>query len=171
MNEQLLKKLMNEESLDAAEHLALEQALEAGDESLVAHYFGAQDHLEPSLSWRSGLNDQLRQIAPQPQRRMNWLALGGLVSVGAFACAAMVFVISQTGKASPSSDPTSGGAYVNNSGEFKHEPLVDKPNMQSDLGYVLVTTHQSDSAQASLGIRSPRATNRPVSNRLDYENW
>ncbi|MFM9873278.1 MAG: hypothetical protein ACKVQS_07415 [Fimbriimonadaceae bacterium] len=165
MNEKLLKKLMNEESLDAAEHLALEQALEAGDESLVAKYFSAQDHVEPSLAWRSGLNDQLRQIAPKPQRRLNWFALGGLVSAGAVACAAMVLFMDQSGKVSP--DVKSIDSVVIGQGE----KLVDAPPRDSELGYVLVTSHQSDTAQVSLGVRSPRVSSRAVSNRLDYENW
>lgn len=170
MNEQLLKKLMNEEPLDAAEYLTLEQALEEGDESLVAHYFGAQDHIEPSLAWRSELNEQLRQIAPKPQRRVNWFALGGLVSAGAVACAAMVFVISRAGEAAQTPEGPSS-TLVENSRGVQQESLLDVPASESDLGYVLVTTHQADSAQASLGVRSPRFTNRPVAKTLDYENW
>jgi hypothetical protein len=170
MNEQLLNKLMNEESLDAAEYLALEQALEAGDESLAAHYFSAQDHVEPSLAWRSGLNEQLRHIAPKPQRRVNWIALGGFVSFAAVACAAMVFVMSQSNKVSPVQGPDQGN-LVEKTNSTAQEKLLDSPVTESDLGYVLVTTHQSDSAQASLGVRSPRFTNRPAPKRLDYENW
>lgn len=169
MNEQLLKKLMNEESLDAAEYLALEQALEAGDETLIAHYFGAQDHIEPSLAWRSGLNDQLRQIAPKPQRRVNWLALGGLVSIGACACAFMFFVVSQNGNAGSSN---LSARQIASNGNVTPDRVDGQPQSESELGHILVTSHQSDSAQASLGVRSPRNLSRTVSDiRLDHEDW
>lgn len=170
MNEKLYLKLKNEEPLTAAEHLELEQALEAGDQSLVAHYLADQDFVEPSMAWRSSLNEKLREIAPQPVAdkgsRFKWLGFGGLVAASAVACAAMVAMVLMKG---------GNSVEVGSSSQIvaENEPLVSPDGLSgsSDFGSALIAAHQSDTAQASVGVRSPRSTPRMQNVKLDYNNW
>jgi hypothetical protein len=161
MNEKLLKKLMAEEPLDPAEHLELEQALESGDRNIMSAYLSSQDHVEPSLAWRSQLNDQLRQIAPaQPKRP--WLTWAGLVGVGAAAfVAALIFA--QPGK------PVSTSVVAESTQpEVVSDGMTNGMTADNDLGSVLITTHQADVTQASIGIKTPRYSRR---SRLDISEW
>lgn len=170
MNEKLLKKLMNEEPLDAAEHLELERALEEGDRSVFAHFLSSQDHVEPSLAWRSSLNEQLRQIAPQPKvSPLRWLGFGGGVALVAAGCAALVFMVSQ-----PKTDNIDQPATVAQKDIDRNESIpVDSVTgpRNEELSNALVTSHQSDMAQASLGVRSPRATMKPATQLGDISQW
>lgn len=170
MNEKLLKKLINEEPLDAAEHLELEQALESGDRSLIAQCLSSQDHIEPSLAWRSSLNEQLRQIAPKPKvSPLRWIGFGGAIAAFAAGCAALVFMVS-----SPEADQEGTPAPIAQNDKVREDALpkdgLTGPN-NSELSNALVTAHQSDMAQASLGVRSPRATMRPATQLGDIDKW
>jgi len=163
MDKKLWIKLVNEEPLDAAEHIALEQALESGDESLTAYYLSHVENPAPSLAWRSELNEQLKQIAPQPVRN-GWKlwAWGGAVTASAAACAFLLTITMNSPQDSPvrsdiaSNRPTT--TVVDNS-----------PSHQSkDLGTVLISAHQADETQASLGWRAPRRSQNLTSG---YSNW
>lgn len=163
MDKKLWNKLVNEEPLDAAEHIALEQALEAGDESLTAYYLSHVENPAPSLAWRSELNEQLKQIAPQPVRQgWKFWAWGGAITASAAACAFLLTVVmnSQQESANPVqiANNTSTTAVVENA-----------PAPQSkDLGTVLISAHQADETQASLGWRAPRRSHNLTSG---YSNW
>lgn len=163
LNEKLLRKLIDEEPLDAAEHLELEQALEAGDNSFVAEYLRSSEGPNPSMSWRSGLNEQLRQIAPAPKRQVwKWVGVGGLVSALAVGCAAIVFMNS------PKPMEVDPRAVAENSTMSK----PDSVEGGSELGRALATAHQSDAAQITVGVRAPRSTGRTFHRgRLNTQDW
>lgn len=163
LNENLLKKLIGEEPLDAAEHLALEQALEAGDNSFVAEYLKSSEGPDPSMAWRSSLNEKLRQIAPKPKRHVwKWVGLGGLVSALAVACAAIVFLNS------PKPVSVDNGTMAVNTPDTQ----PDSVDGGSELGRALATAHQSDAAQITVGVRSPRPFVRSIAvGRLDTRDW
>lgn len=160
MDKKLWNKLVNEEPLDAAEHIALEQALEAGDESLTAYYLSHVENPAPSLAWRSNLNEQLKQIAPQPVRN-GWKlwAWGGAITASAAACA---FLLTITMNA-PQDSPRQPGVVLN-----PPTTTVVENSQTKDLGTVLISAHQADETQASLGWRAPRRSQNLTSG---YSNW
>jgi len=160
MDKNLWNKLVNEEPLDAAEHIALEQALEAGDESLAAYYLSHVENPAPSLAWRSELNEQLKQIAPKPATPVWRLwAWGGAVAACAAACAFMVTI---TLNASQSNANESMAQSANPGTRVVTNQDPD------DLGNVLISAHQADETQASLGWRTPR---RGKTLTAGYSNW
>lgn len=172
MNEKLYRKLLSEEPLSAAEHLELEQSLEAGDQTQIAQYFGGQEFAEPSMAWRSDLNEKLREIAPEPVRDRRplakWLGFGGLIAMSAVACAfGVALVISQV----QSKDSPVDGRLV---AEDKTEQPTDLEHIgksDGDLGTLLISSHNADATQVSVGIRSPRVAPQLANSRLDYSNW
>ncbi len=160
MDKNLWNKLVNEEPLDAAEHIALEQALEAGDESLTAYYLSHVENPAPSLAWRSELNEQLKQIAPKPATPVWRLwAWGGAVAACAAACAFMVTITLNASQLN-----------ANESMAQSENPGTRVVTNQDpdDLGNVLISAHQADETQASLGWRTPR---RGKTLTAGYSNW
>ncbi|MBX7132728.1 MAG: hypothetical protein K1X67_08645 [Fimbriimonadaceae bacterium] len=65
MNEILLKKIQNEEALTADEQAALDLALDTEGGAVHACMTGLIDE-EPSMAWRSGLNERLIALRPAP---------------------------------------------------------------------------------------------------------
>ncbi|MGE0000483.1 MAG: hypothetical protein AB7F50_01115 [Fimbriimonadaceae bacterium] len=86
MNKDLLKKLMEEEQLDLAQTVELDQALEAQGRSLVS----SLETPEPSMAWRSGLNERLAELAPKPKRK--WAIFSGTTVVAVAAALVIVMV-------------------------------------------------------------------------------
>lgn len=86
MNKDLIKKLVEEQPLDLAESFELEQALERQDSSMLKML----DRPEPSMAWRSRLNERLVALEPRPRRK--WVLFSG-TTVVALAAALFVFVV------------------------------------------------------------------------------
>lgn len=93
MNNDLLKKLREEEQLDLAQAVELDKALEAQGRSLVSNL----ETPEPSMAWRSGLNERLAELAPKPKRK--WALFSGTTVVA--VAAALVIVMVQPKQDSP----------------------------------------------------------------------
>jgi hypothetical protein len=92
MNKELFEKLAREEELSPAEHLMLEEALESGaDWGVIVR--GSLDGPEPSMAWRSGLNQKLAALQPR-RRRQAWLPAGiGFAAVAACGAWAAFFML------------------------------------------------------------------------------
>lgn len=65
MNEFLLKKIQNEEALTADEQATLDLALDTESVAVRTCMTGLIDE-EPSMAWRSGLNERLMALLPTP---------------------------------------------------------------------------------------------------------
>ena len=65
MNEFILKKIQNEEALTAEEQAALDLALDTESGAVRTCMTGLIDE-EPSMAWRSGLNERLMALRPAP---------------------------------------------------------------------------------------------------------
>ncbi len=152
MNRSIWNKLVNEEPLDAAECLLLEQMLESGDGSPVSQHLKDSRSMEPSLAWRSGLNQQLRQMAPaRPRPIIRWIALGA-----AATCTLMLWMAFGNEK---------GSASVPASSYQTAEHYEVAPN---ELTEVLISAHQADEAQTSMGYRPPKSSKTRLAS---YQQW
>ncbi|MBL8048324.1 MAG: hypothetical protein JNJ45_06545 [Chthonomonas sp.] len=92
MNEkELMDKLARELPLTAAEEAWLDSHLAEQTTSPV----GALPQEEPSLAWRSELNERLLALQPKPKRRP-WFLVGGLASGAAAAALAWAMLAPTT---------------------------------------------------------------------------
>ncbi|MBL8060537.1 MAG: hypothetical protein JNK63_07475 [Chthonomonas sp.] len=100
LNPEITKKLVQEESLQMAESHELDQMLSASD-GVGVTLRGLEDS-EPSMAWRSGLNERLLSMhAPKRVKARVW----GVTGFGtAVAVAASVFFFA---KPAPTSMPSS----------------------------------------------------------------
>jgi hypothetical protein len=89
MNPELRRKLMAEEPLTLEESLQLEAHL--AQSGTLSQMVADLPDDEPSIAWRSQLNDRLREMAPKPKAKRLWLPIG-LSSVAAAAAAVIIFM-------------------------------------------------------------------------------
>ncbi len=107
MNKELFEKLAREEELTPAEHLMLEEALESGADWGAA-VRASLPASEPSMAWRSGLNERLQALQPR-RKRFSFFPVGaGFAAVAACGALAAVFVFGpRSGAADPSATQAS----------------------------------------------------------------
>ncbi|MCG9895116.1 MAG: hypothetical protein MH204_06540 [Fimbriimonadaceae bacterium] len=151
MKKELLDKLMAEEALTAAEMLELEEALESQESAGVAWLAGRLPDEEPSLEWRSRLNQRLADHAPAPARRRpvwHWLA-----PLGAAACLGAALVFAPRFPEGPA--PTA---------RFDESEMV-----ASGLEDAMVAAYTAVSAAESVGVSYPDA--RRTSVAPTYFDW
>lgn len=91
MNNDLIKKLMEEQSLTMVEALVLEQQLESGDQVRLSEAISHLPDAEVSLAWRSELNQRLQALAPVESKKkfsFKWVyssaAVAATIAVVAF---------------------------------------------------------------------------------------
>lgn len=143
MNRDLLNKLKNEQPLDTAERLDLEQALERGEASPAAQWMSQLHDEDPSMAWRSQLNAKLQEIAPAPaKKRFNWFGTSAIAAAGVCAAFAL-FTLNRTPVAT---EPQ------------PEDRIAGTTSTSNDLGTVLMTAHQADDAQLAAGVRAPMRT-------------
>lgn len=90
MNNDLIKKLMEEQSLNMVEALELEQQLESGDHVRLSQAISHLPDGEVSLAWRSELNQKLQAMAPVETKKkfsLKWVYPSSAVAaaIAAFA--------------------------------------------------------------------------------------
>lgn len=145
---ELFEKIQSGESLDARESLFLEQVLESDEGLSVSSLVEGLQDPEPSLAWRSELNEKLQTMAPKPARpkRLVWFG-SGLVATCLAACAILIA-------------PSWMGAgqeeapVVNDS-----MPMATNKSSASESNEfekALIQTHFADDAEVSAGLHSPR---------------
>lgn len=185
MDRELLKKLSSESGLTLSETLELERALESGSGDGPAAWMRALPQDEPSLAWRSGLNERLQAVSLAEasgggsERGIlaglfsvlvsavgtRWKLTTGLVAVSA-AVAVSLFVL-QSLDVERGGLPSAGGVVATPGvGGLDEDRVVGGED--SDLGVVLLTSHQADEAQLSMGVHAPRRT---VESGFDWSRW
>ena len=119
MNNELMKKLIEEKPLTAEETLRLDEML--GGKSAAAHLVNSLPEDEPSLAWRSELNSKLSAMTPKP-RKNNFLKLFTAVAVPAAAAIALGLYVFP--KLNPSPDSISVPEVTAKSGGIEEELLL-----------------------------------------------
>lgn len=97
MNKRLREKLTDEVRLSSTEMAELDRALEAES---VRPLIAALPDEEPSLEWRSRLNERLWETRPK-RLRQPWVFAGTMIGATACAIAAMMMVIGNPQVAKP----------------------------------------------------------------------
>jgi hypothetical protein len=92
---ELMRKLIAEARLSEAELRDLDARLEAQD--AVRHVVASLADDEPSLAWRSALNERLLGVAPRPKRRAPWRLLAPASGLAAAAIVATLAWLVVTG--------------------------------------------------------------------------
>ncbi|MBL8065395.1 MAG: hypothetical protein JNM34_05995 [Chthonomonadaceae bacterium] len=141
MNEKLFEKLIGEQPVTLEEALTLDQALEAQVE--VRRAVSSLRESEPSLAWRSELNQRLLvgHKAARKSLVLRWIGGASLVT----ACCAMFLVLSRP----TVKDDISNQHYVLTNSEG---PAV------SDA---LFTAHREADMESGMGIMEPVADVKP----------
>lgn len=165
MKRELLAKLASEEPLSAAEVFQLEEALEDEQSLFVSDMvMGLPDH-EPSLSWRSDLNQKLVALRPEKVGRSRWFGsrwmVGGVSAVAASVMLFVFVVMPRMGDGGIASDPQ----YASTSGSAI--PADGIVGDSDDLSLVLVRAHEMAEVEASSGIQVPR---RAIDPGYDWES-
>lgn len=88
LEKEILRKMVDEQPLTAAETLRLDQALEADDRS--GRVLGAIEDAAPSYAWRSGLNQRLAATRRAPRVKLFFGWAGGLTAVAASVIAVVM---------------------------------------------------------------------------------
>lgn len=81
MNSEFEDKLAREKGLSRDEQIRLEMALDSREHAEVRSWVGELSDDEPSLAWRSALNERLHAVKPpmkQPRMRWRWASVMGL---------------------------------------------------------------------------------------------
>lgn len=146
---ELFEKIQHGETLDARESLYLEQVLESDDGLNVASLVEGLHDPEPSLAWRSELNEKLQTMAPKPTRpkRLVWFG-SGLVATSLAACA-IVFGTSFMGSGQKNAPVASNESMP----VATNQSAAPESN---DFEEALIQAHYADDAEVSAGLHSPR---------------
>lgn len=149
----LFDKIARGERLEPAEQLMLDQILEIQSADGPGLWVSSLQDPQPSMAWRSQLNSKLLEIAPPTKARFAfggrrpafvWLGAGlGLASLSFVAVLALGSI----------SRPGAGQAGI------PQDAVAEvTPDVEPDLAMVLVSSHQADDAQVSMGVQAPRRT-------------
>lgn len=141
MEREIFEKIQAGETLDAREALMLEQALESGESVQVASWVEALEDAEPSLAWRSSLNEKLKACAPKPaKKRWSWAKPGiAVAGLAACTCLAMLFWSQHT--------PTP---------QLSAEHPIQENSTSGNLGDKVIGAYLSDEVELSGGVHTPR---------------
>lgn len=90
MDRELLNKLMNEDTLSAADEARLDAALSASNS--VRGLMAQLPEESPSMQWRSELNEKLLALQPAPAKRFVWWKFTAPVAIAAAAMAGTIFL-------------------------------------------------------------------------------
>ena len=143
---ELFEKIQSGEPLDARESLFLEQNLESSESYAVAGLVQGLHDPEPSMAWRSELNEKLQAVAPAPKvEKRSWFG-SGLIALGAAVCGFALFVVFN-----PSQQP------VQVTQNEVQPPVVEREIQEpSSLNTKLIQAHLVDEAEVSGGVMAPR---------------
>lgn len=97
MKKELLGKLVKDLPLTAPESHELDQALDAQKDMGLSHLVRRTESDEPSLAWRSSLNQALAAQRPAPVKKRNPFVFLGTVLVPAAAAAALALILVKPG--------------------------------------------------------------------------
>lgn len=125
MNNDLIKKLKNEEGLTAVEAHELDRRLEEQTLAGIGHLMKKEEDPQPSLAWRSSLNEKLLAVKPAPKTPWLvrfWPVWAAPVAAGAAALAFMVHG-AVSGPSAPNGAPDSR-AYTSNASGTVEAALV-----------------------------------------------
>ncbi len=136
ISQELYEKMLREEELSPAEHLALEEAL-AADSAWSDFVHDAAPRPEPSMAWRSELNVRLAEMR-RPVRRswLNWRMGAGLAAMAACGAGLAMFVFAPTSNASV-------------------QPAAEAPAPAGSLESAIAAAHRDTQRQADLGVYIP----------------
>lgn len=136
ISQELYEKMLREEELSPAEHLALEEAL-AADSAWSDFVQEAAPQSEPSMAWRSELNGRLSAIR-RPGRRaiLNWRTGLGFAAVAACGAGLAFAVLA----------PMSGAPLP---------AMAEAPVVEGSLESAIAAAHRDSQRQADLGVYVP----------------
>lgn len=151
MDPELKKKLASEEPLSLSEAMQLDERLAAG--SGVSRVLKGLEDGEPSLAWRSALNERLREVAAdsEPKGLARWFGRNGAVRrampIAASGVAAAILAVA---------------IWLPRSGSQESTVVATEPATVED---VIIESHfRSEGAQV-LGVSTPSTESR------SYFNW
>ncbi|MCW5937381.1 MAG: hypothetical protein KIT11_08760 [Fimbriimonadaceae bacterium] len=134
-DKEFLSRLSSEEPLTMADALQLDEGLEA--QRSLSSLIAKLPEDEPSLAWRSALNEKLAHMAPKPKRTRWTLAFQGLAAATAVAGAFLLFAMVNPAK--PNVEPV--GAVKGS---------VTKPG--ESIEEALISAHEDAGRQAAYGL-------------------
>ena len=150
MDRELLKKIEQGLPLDPSEQMLLDSHLDLGSSDGPALWVRSLPDREPSLTWRSGLNQQLAKLAPAKRRdRPVWTWLG-LAAAGA-ACfwAVSTFAVRPV------------------QAQDVPDQIVRADGTPDDLASAMVSTHQTEETAMSMGVSVPYRT---IETKFDWNS-
>lgn len=143
MKKELFEKLVKDQPLTAHEAHELDQILDAQEKLGVSHLVRRVSADEPSLAWRSSLNQALSAQAPVKPKKSPWLVFGTVLAPAAAAVALAVFVFNP-GFNRPAAD----------------RPSVQMASSGGDLESALLLVHQSEEASTVAASSPPSSDGR-----------
>ena len=145
MKKELFEKLVKDQPLTVHEAHELDQILDAQEEQGLSFLVRRTPSEEPSLAWRSALNQALvSSQAPAKRRKSPWLVFGTVLAPAAAAVALAVFLF-KPGIQQPVIEPASM-QVVSSSG--------------SDLESALLLVHESEEASTVAASSPPSSDGR-----------
>ena len=132
MDKELFNKLRNEHPLTAEEALRLDEMLEGGGSRLVAQAVSALQDEEPSLTWRSALNERLASVSRSRRTALVWRFGAAATAVAAASFAVLTLVQPRV------PEQSQGPRIAENRGPTLEDTILSE--------------HQDAMGQASLGI-------------------
>jgi len=143
VKKELFEKLVKDQPLTAHEAHELDQILDAQEKLGVSHLVRRVSADEPSLAWRSSLNQALAAQAPVRSKRNPWLVFGTVLAPAAAAVALAVFVFNPAFNRPSTAQPS---AQVASTG--------------GELESALLLVHQSEEASTVAASSPPSSDGR-----------
>lgn len=144
MKKELLEKLANDLPLTAHEAHELDQILESQEKQGLSHLVRRSVVDEPSLAWRSALNQSLAAMTPAKPKKNRWVVFGTVLAPAAAAVTLALFIM-KPGMDSHSAQPNA--------------PTMVSSNTQ-DLESALLMVHQSEEASTMTASSPPSQDGR-----------
>lgn len=129
MKNELIQKLRLDQPLTLEESLELDTLLEESSE--VASWLSPSPNSEPSLAWRSRLNEQLITHAPKPKAKLRWGRVPQLASLAATLAFATFSATSYIN--------SRGGSVPASSEGISPEELMISAHLQNNFSAVVAT--------------------------------
>ncbi len=146
MNKELLGRLVKDEALTAPEAHELDQLLDRQKEMGLSHLVRRTPSDEPSLAWRSSLNQALAAKRPEPavKKRSPFVFLGTVLVPAMAAVALAVFLVK------PSSTPV----------QSLPETRAVAESTPKDLESALLLVHRTEEARVFTASTPPAEDGR-----------
>lgn len=135
MNSEFEEKLAREKDLSRDEQIRLEMALDSREHAEIRSWVGELTDEDPSLAWRSALNERLHAAKPatrEPKLRWRWASVMGLGLASALTLTVYLVGLKPTAN-----------------------PRATSPSEKASVEANLLAAHQDGLSMLDLGTGSP----------------